>query len=284
MLKIIRTAQELKDYSGIVKSEGKTIGLVPTMGYLHEGHLSLIRAARAKCDVVIVTDFVNPTQFGPKEDYATYPRDEQADFDKCAACGADILFIPTVDELYPNGQASTWVETLKLGDVLCGASRPGHFRGVTTVVTKLLWMSRADYAFFGEKDYQQLTVLRRMVQDLGCPTEIIGMPLVREHDGLAMSSRNVRLTAEARQQALALHRSLNMVKDLFKSGCRDAQKLMDIAHKEISAQPLADIHYIALAHPDTLEIFNDSVPDCVIMLLAVKFGDVRLIDNMKLEA
>lgn len=284
MLRIIRTSQELKEYSQIAKSDGKTIGLVPTMGYLHDGHLSLIRAARQKCDIVIVTDFVNPTQFGPKEDYATYPRDEQADYDKCHACGADILFIPTVDELYPNGQSSTWVETLKLGDVLCGASRPGHFRGVTTVVTKLLWMSRADYAFFGEKDYQQLTILRRMVQDLGCPTQIIGMPLVREHDGLAMSSRNVRLTPDARQQALALHRSLNMAKDLFSNGCRDAQKLMEIARTEISAQPLADIHYIALAHPDTLEIFDDLVPDCVIMLLAVKFEAVRLIDNMRFEA
>lgn len=284
MLNIIRKTSELKEYTRLVKAEGKTIGLVPTMGYLHDGHLSLIRAARKKCDVVIVTDFVNPTQFGPKEDYATYPRDEQADYDKCNACGADILFIPSVDELYPNGQESTWVETLKLGDILCGASRPGHFRGVTTVVTKLLWMSRADYAFFGEKDYQQLTVLRRMVEDLGCPTEIIGMPLVREADGLAMSSRNVRLSPEARQQALALHRSLNMAKDLFLSGCRDAQKLMAVAQAEISAQPMADIHYISLAHPDTLEIFTDSVPDCVIMLLAVKFGDVRLIDNMKFQA
>ena len=284
MLQIIRTAQALKDYTKEVKTEGKTIGLVPTMGYLHEGHLSLVRAARQKCDVVIVSDFVNPTQFGPKEDYATYPRNEQADFDLCNACGADILFIPSVEELYPNGQESTWVETLKLGDVLCGASRPGHFRGVTTVVTKLLWMSRADYAFFGEKDYQQLTILRRMVQDLGCPTEIIGMPLVRESDGLAMSSRNVRLTPDARQQALALHRSLNMAKDLFQSGCRDAQKLIHIAKNEISAQSLADIHYIALAHPETLEIFHDSVPECVIMLLAVKFGDVRLIDNMRFEA
>lgn len=281
--RIIRDAQELSKIAGDVQKSGKTIGLVPTMGYLHEGHLSLIRAAREKADFVIVSDFVNPTQFGPNEDYATYPRDEQADFEKCHQCGADILFIPTVESLYPNGQGSTWVEVQKLGNILCGATRPGHFRGVATVVTKLLWLSRADYAFFGEKDYQQLTILRRMAQDLGCPTQIIGMPLVREPDGLAMSSRNVRLDAAARKQALSLSAGLKKARELFKSGCRDAGKLTAEAQSIIEAQPDAQIQYITLANPDTLDIYQDSVPDQVIMLMAVKVGSVRLIDNMRLD-
>ena len=281
--RIIRDALELSRIAGEVQHSGKTIGLVPTMGYLHDGHLSLIRAARQKADFVIVSDFVNPTQFGPNEDYATYPRDEQADFEKCQSCGADILFIPTVESLYPNGQGSTWVEVQKLGEILCGATRPGHFRGVATVVTKLLWLSRADYAFFGEKDYQQLTILKRMARDLGCPTQIIGMPLVRESDGLAMSSRNVRLSPEARKQALSLNHGLKRARDLFLSGCRDAKKLISEAANEISAQPDTEIQYIQVADPETLELFDDKVPDQVIMLLAVKVGGVRLIDNMRLD-
>lgn len=280
--RIIRDAKELSQIAAGIQKSGKTIGLVPTMGYLHEGHLSLIRAAREKSDFVIVSDFVNPTQFGPKEDYATYPRDEQADFEKCQSCGADILFMPTVDSLYPNGQGSTWVEVQNLGNILCGASRPGHFRGVATVVTKLLWLSHADYAFFGEKDYQQLTILKRMAQDLGCPTQIIGMPLVRESDGLAMSSRNVRLSPSARQQALSLNRGLKRARQLFMNGCRDAKKLVEEAQSEISAQPDTEIQYIEVADPESLEIFHDQVPDKTMMLMAVKVGGVRLIDNMKL--
>ena len=281
--RIIRDAKELSAFVKSVKHDNKTIGLVPTMGYLHEGHLSLIRAARAKADVVIVSDFVNPTQFGPSEDYATYPRDEQADLAKVQSCGADILFIPTVETLYPNGQGSTWVEVQNLGNILCGASRPGHFRGVATVVTKLLWLSQADYAFFGEKDYQQLTILRRMAQDLGCPTEIIGMPLVREPDGLALSSRNVRLSPDARKQALSLSRGLKKARALFGQGCRDAQKLIAEAQSEIAAQPDTEIQYISLAHPDTLELYTQQVPDQVMMLMAVKVGGVRLIDNMRMN-
>lgn len=281
--RIIRDAKELSSFVKSVRKMGKTIGLVPTMGYLHDGHLSLIRAARAKSDVVIVSDFVNPTQFGPSEDYATYPRDEQADYAKVQSCGADVLFIPTVETLYPNGQDSTWVEVSRMGTILCGASRPGHFRGVTTVVTKLLWLSQADYAFFGEKDYQQLTILRRMVADLGCPTEIIGMPLVREADGLALSSRNVRLSADARRQALSLSRGLKKAKALFQSGCRDAKALRAEAEREISVQPDAQIQYISLADPDTLELFEDKTPDHLMMLMAVRVGGVRLIDNMRLD-
>lgn len=280
---IIRDAKELASLTKKVQHEGKSIGLVPTMGYLHEGHLSLIRAARAKADFVVVSDFVNPTQFGPNEDYATYPRDEQADFEKVQSCGADVLFIPTVESLYPNGQGSTWVEVQNLGNILCGATRPGHFRGVATVVTKLLWLSRADYAFFGEKDYQQLTILKRMAADLGCPTEIIGMPLVREADGLALSSRNVRLSPEARKQALSLNHGLKRASAAFKAGCRNAEKLIWEAQAEIATEKDTEIQYISVANPDTLEIYNGDVPDQAIMLLAVKVGGVRLIDNMRLD-
>lgn len=280
---IIRDAKELASLTKKIQHEGKSIGLVPTMGYLHEGHLSLIRAARQKADVVIVSDFVNPTQFGPKEDYATYPRDENADLEKCQACGTDILFIPTVESLYPNGQESTWVEVQKLGNILCGASRPGHFRGVATVVTKLLWLSHADYAFFGEKDYQQLTILKRMARDLGCDTQIIGLPLVREPDGLAMSSRNVRLSPDERKQALSLSKGLKAARDLFHQGCRDAHKLIETAQNIIKSEPDTDIHYINIANPDNLDLYNDIVPDQAIMLLAVKVGSVRLIDNMRLD-
>ena len=265
-------------------AEGKTVGLVPTMGYLHEGHASLIRAARAKCDFVVVSDFVNPTQFGPTEDYATYPRDEAADLALCAACGADVLFIPDVAMLYPNGQDSTWVEVSRLGTILCGASRPGHFRGVATVVTKLLMISRADYAFFGEKDYQQLTILRRMVADLGSPCEIIGMPIVRAAAGLALSSRNVRLTPASRIEALALHRGLEMARDSYLAGERSVQKLIATAQSEIDLQPDAKIDYISIADADTLDISTDDAGSRPLMLMAVRFGSVRLIDNMKLFA
>lgn len=280
---IIRDAQKLSEFAHQAQKSGKTIGLVPTMGYLHEGHLSLIRAARQKADVVIVSDFVNPTQFGPAEDYATYPRDEQADFEKCQSCGADVLFIPTVETLYPNGQDSTWVEVSKMGNILCGATRPGHFRGVATVVTKLLWLSRADYAFFGEKDYQQLTILRRMAQDLGCPTQIIGMPLVREADGLAMSSRNVRLTPDERKQALSLSQGIKAARERFQHGVRSVRELTQAAQDIIQAQKDTAIQYISIADPDSLDIFTDTVPEHAIMLLAVKVGAVRLIDNMRLD-
>ena len=280
---IIRDAQKLSEFAHQAQKSGKTIGLVPTMGYLHEGHLSLIRAARQKADVVIVSDFVNPTQFGPTEDYATYPRDEQADLEKCQSCGADVLFIPTVETLYPNGQDSTWVEVSKMGNILCGATRPGHFRGVATVVTKLLWLSRADYAFFGEKDFQQLTILRRMAQDLGCPTKIIGMPLVREADGLAMSSRNVMLTPDQRKQALSLSQGLKAARERFQNGARSVRELTQAAQDIIQAQKDTAIQYISIADPDSLDIFTDTVPEHAIMLLAVKVGAVRLIDNMRLD-
>ena len=280
--RIIRDAKELSSKTREIIASGKTVGLVPTMGYLHAGHASLIRAARAKCDFVVVSDFVNPTQFGPCEDYETYPRDASADLDVCRECGADVLFMPDVGTLYPNGQDSTWVEVSRLGKILCGASRPGHFRGVTTVVSKLIAISRADYAFFGEKDYQQLTILRRMTEDLGFPCEIVGLPIVREHDGLALSSRNVRLAPEARRQAPALRRGLEKARAAFLAGERDASALISCARGEIDMQPDAKIDYISVADADTLEIAQTRAGERSMMLMAVKFGAVRLIDNMKL--
>ena len=281
---IIRDSRTLSSMTRSAIASGKTVGLVPTMGYLHEGHASLIRAARAKCDFVVVSDFVNPTQFGPTEDYAEYPRDEAADLALCSACGADVLFVPDVETLYPNGQDSTWVEVSRLGSILCGASRPGHFRGVATVVAKLLTISRADYAFFGEKDYQQLTLLRRMAADLGSPCEIVGMPIVRESDGLALSSRNVRLTPECRLEAPALHRGLEAARQRYLAGERSVPKLIAVAQTEIDLQPHAKIDYISIAEADNLDILTIEAGDRPLMLMAVRFGSVRLIDNMKLFA
>lgn len=281
--KIIRSRKELSEAIREVKKAGKRVGLVPTMGYLHEGHMSLIRAARERCDFVVVSDFVNPTQFCPGEDYATYPRDEAADFEKARVCGADILFIPTPETLYPNGEG-TWVEVNGLDGILCGASRPGHFRGVATVVTKLLFLTQADEAFFGEKDYQQLTLIRRMADDLCCPTQIVGMPLVREADGLALSSRNVRLSPQARKSALSLSLGLRHAREAFGMGCRDVHALSLIVRETIEAYPETDIEYIAVAHPDTLAIYDDVSGNEAVMLLAVRVGGVRLIDNMRLDA
>ena len=281
-ISVIRNADELKTWTRQQKLAGKTIGLVPTMGYLHAGQRSLIEAAVKACDVVVVSDFVNPTQFGPSEDYATYPRDEAKDLALCDEAGATVLFVPTVETLYPNGQDSAWVEVNHLGDHFCGAQRPGHFRGVTTVVMKLLLLSHADKAFFGEKDYQQLTIIRRMVSDFGVDCEIVGCPLVRESDGLALSSRNVNLKGNARKDALVLYRGLLAAKALFASGERRSEALIEAAKNVIESVAEASIQYIEVADPDTLDIFKDKTGERVQMLMAVRVGGVRLIDNMRL--
>lgn len=279
---VIRTADALKTWARSQKNAGKTIGLVPTMGYLHDGHRSLIEAAVRTCDVVVVSDFVNPTQFGPSEDYATYPRDEAKDMALCEDAGAHVLFVPSVETLYPHGQDSSWVEVNHLGDHFCGAQRPGHFRGVTTVVMKLLLLSHADKAFFGEKDYQQLTIIRRMVADFGVDCEIVGCPLVREKDGLALSSRNVNLSTKARQDALVLHRGLLAARTLFETGERRVEALLQAARCVIETVEEASVQYIEVADPDTLDIFRDKTGERAQMLMAVRVGGVRLIDNMRL--
>ena len=279
---IIRSCKELSELTKEAHFNRKCIGLVPTMGFLHDGHRSLIHTMRQHCDLLIVSDFVNPTQFGPNEDYAIYPKDEAADARLCESEGVDILFMPTPEEMYPNGQGSTWVEVQKLGEGLCGASRPGHFRGVATVVTKLFMLSRADKAAFGEKDYQQLTILRRMVSDLGIPTEIIPCPLVRETDGLALSSRNVRLSAEGRQQALCLSRGLRAARKAYQNGCRDVAQLTNAARSIIDATNGASVEYISIVDADDLHNFEQATNENAIMLMAVRIDGVRLIDNMKL--
>ena len=231
---------------------GKTIGLVPTMGAFHEGHLSLMRRAKADNDLCAVTLFVNPTQFNEREDFDRYPRDTARDARMAEAAGVDFLFTPTPEAMYPQG-FNTVVTVPALSDRLEGASRPGHFAGVSTVVTKLLNLAGADRAYFGEKDWQQLQVVKALARDLDIPTEIIGLPIVREPDGLALSSRNVRLSSEQRSAALVLSRALDSAQALAESGVRDASQIADGMRRMIEAQPLAALDYVVLTAPDTLQ-------------------------------
>ncbi|WP_372238243.1 pantoate--beta-alanine ligase [Paenibacillus sp. FSL R7-0273] len=260
------------------------IGFVPTMGYLHEGHASLLRKAGEKSNTVVMSIFVNPLQFGPNEDYASYPRDEARDLELAEREGADIVFIPSVEEMYPQ-QTLTRIAVSSLTTRLCGASRPGHFDGVTTVVNKLFNMVQPDYAFFGLKDAQQVAVLRRMVSDLNMNVEIIACPIIRENDGLALSSRNVYLSAEERSQALVLSRSLKTVRQAMDEGTvRTADEARALLVSEISAAPLAVIDYVEiLTFPDLETLESGSLLTAsgseIIIALAVKFGRTRLIDN-----
>jgi pantoate--beta-alanine ligase len=253
-----------------------TVGFVPTMGYLHEGHLELARRARRECGTVIVSIFVNPTQFGPKEDFKTYPRDTDRDLALLEPL-TDLVFMPSLEEMYPAG-SGTWVDVAGLTDVLEGASRPGHFRGVATVVTKLFNIVQPDRAYFGEKDAQQLRVIMKMVRDLDMPVEIVPCPTVREPDGLAMSSRNTRLTPEQRRAAPVLYRSLMMAGEMWSTGEHDVATIRQAMTKLIETEPLAQIDYISLADPDTLEELEGAHPRALVSM-AVRFGATRLIDN-----
>ncbi|MGE3857795.1 MAG: pantoate--beta-alanine ligase [Dehalococcoidia bacterium] len=258
------------------------LGLVPTMGYLHEGHRSLMRRARAECGTVVTTIFVNPTQFGPNEDFSRYPRDEARDFAICEAEGVDIVFAPSVEEMYPAG-AETTVSVGPLSRILEGAARPGHFDGVATVVTKLWAIAQADRGYFGQKDAQQLMVLKRLAHDLRFPIEVVGCPIVREADGLALSSRNVYLSPEERTQALSLSRGLRAAEALWADGVRDADTLRRRVREEIEAEPLAAIDYVSLADQGTLQEVAGPVEAPALLSLAVRFGATRLIDNTLLE-
>jgi pantoate--beta-alanine ligase len=249
------------------------------MGALHEGHLSLIRAARAGSDVVVVSIFVNPTQFGPTEDLDRYPRDLERDRELCEEAGADLIFSPAPEEMYPKGY-STWVEVEGLTDGLCGRSRPGHFRGVCTVVTKLFNICQPNQAYFGEKDAQQLAVITRMARNLDMRVRIVPCPTVREADGLAMSSRNVRLTGEQRAQAPVLHRALSAARDQVREGERDAAVLDRSMRSILAEAPLAELDYLAIVRADDLTPAAEVVGECLVAL-AVRFGDVRLIDNIR---
>jgi pantoate--beta-alanine ligase len=280
-MEILRTVAELRAWSRHQRTSGKIIGLVPTMGALHAGHAALIRAAHAACGSVAVSIFVNPTQFGPHEDFARYPRSFEADCALARAEGADVIFAPSVEELYPAG-AATFVEVDGLGNRLDGASRPGHFRGVTTVVSKLFVAAEPDRAFFGQKDAAQVAVIRRMTADLLLATEIVVCPIVREADGLAMSSRNVYLSAEERTQALTLSRAIGRVKALAAQGERRASALIAAAQEIFAAEPVVRVDYIALVDWATLLPVETTEPGSL-FAVAAQVGATRLIDNAILE-
>ncbi len=258
----------------------RPLGLVPTMGYLHEGHMTLARRARAECATVAASIFVNPTQFGPQEDFASYPRDLERDLRMLQGEGVAWVFTPTVEEMYPKG-ADTWVEVGALTRPLEGAHRPGHFRGVTTVVAKLFNIVRPDRAYFGEKDAQQLRVIRKMASDLDMGIEIVPVPTVREPDGLAMSSRNVYLSPQERKAALCLSRSLQLAQRLYREGERDAEAIRSRVRELIQAEPLAHVEYASVADDETLEELT-AIAGPALVSLAVRFGRTRLIDNVVL--
>ena len=280
---LCKTVAELRSEIASAKAAGKTIGLVPTMGALHEGHASLVKAANQENDVVVVSVFVNPTQFGPTEDLDSYPRTLDADCKLAEAQGADIVFAPSPKEMYPS-EDMTWVEvTGEVTKVLCGRSRPIHFRGVTTVVSKLFNLAQPDRAYFGQKDAQQVQVLKRMVKDLFFNLQLRIMPIVREADGLAKSSRNTYLSAEERQAGLILSKSLKHAKELFAAGERDPQKLVAATTAMIKTEPMADIDYVEIYQMPDLNACQTPMQGENLLALAVRFGTTRLIDNTILE-
>lgn len=278
-----RTANisELRKIIAEEKMRGRSVALVPTMGYLHRGHLTLIERAKETGAFVVASIFVNPLQFGPNEDYGRYPRDLERDACLVEGAGVDLLFHPSVEEMYPRPMV-TFVEVGQLDKVLCGASRPGHFRGVTTVVSKLFHIVQPDLAFFGQKDYQQFLIIRRMVSDLNLPIEVRGVPIVREEDGLALSSRNVFLSPEQRQEALILSKSLNEAGNLIQKGELSAREIEDFVRNNITRESQGVIDYIEVRDADDLSDVTE-INGPVLIALAVKFGSTRLIDNKVVE-
>jgi pantoate--beta-alanine ligase len=280
-MQICATIPEARAACRAARANRKRLGLVPTMGALHEGHLSLVRAAKARCEAVAVSIFVNPTQFGPTEDLSKYPRPFDRDCQLLEKEGVDILFAPSVDEIYPNGQV-TWVLVEGLSEKLDGRSRPGHFRGVTTIVSKLFHILEPDAAFFGQKDAAQLAVIRRMVEDLNFPVEIVACPIVRESDGLAMSSRNAYLNREERGRALVLRRSLEQVQQEFQNGERIAAKLIAAAKEIFAREPQIVLDYFEIVDPDTLDPV-ERISQKTLVTVAANVGSTRLIDNLVLN-
>jgi pantoate--beta-alanine ligase len=276
---ICKTAAEVRAHRR-ARGQGSSLGFVPTMGALHQGHLSLVRAARERCDTVAVSIFVNPAQFAPDEDLDQYPRMLERDRDLLSQEGVDLLFVPANEEMYPPG-SSTWVQVDGLGDKLCGQSRPGHFRGVTTVVAKLLHIVQPDCAFFGQKDAAQVAIIRRMVRDLHLPVEILVCPIVREADGLAMSSRNAYLDREQRNSALALYRSLIKVQQDFSAGERNAARLIAAGRGTFSREPSVRLDYFEIVDPQTLDPLAE-VDQPALVAVAAFVGTTRLIDNLQL--
>ena len=279
-MKICKTIEEMRSASSAVRREGKRFGFVPTMGALHEGHLSLVRAAKAKSDVVAVSIFVNPLQFGPTEDLAKYPRSFERDRELLEKEAVDIVFAPQAEEMYPKG-AVTYVTVEGLSEKLCGRSRPGHFRGVATVVAKLFHIVEPDLAFFGQKDAAQATIIRRMVRDLNLPVEIVVCPIVRESDGLAMSSRNAYLNPQERKTALVANRSLTETKNRFDQGERNAIALIAVGKQIVAQVPAARLDYFEIVDPVTLDPMQELTSPALVAV-SVFIGNTRLIDNILL--
>jgi len=280
-MKIVRTIAEARAAIADLRRKGRSLGLVPTMGALHDGHISLVRAAKAACDAVAVTLFVNPTQFGPGEDFSKYPRTFETDCRLLEAENVDLLFAPNTAEIYPPG-ATTWVAVEEIQDRLDGHSRPGHFRGVATIVAKLFNIVGPDQAFFGQKDAAQVAILRRMVRDLDFPLELVVCPIVREPDGLAMSSRNRYLSPEDRQHALVLSRALRAVETQVQSGERSAAPLIETGLRVLAEEPFVRVDYFRVVDPDTLED-RSNVSAGALVAVAAFVGPARLIDNLLLS-
>jgi pantoate--beta-alanine ligase len=278
-MEIITTVAEMRRWGKEKVLKRREIGLVPTMGYLHEGHLTLVESAKKENHEVVMSIFVNPLQFGPQEDYSTYPRDLDRDSRLAEKAGVDVIFAPSVEEMYPSYPQLTTVQVSELTEGLCGASRPGHFTGVATVVCKLLNIVRPERAYFGQKDYQQVQVVKRMVEDLNIPVEIRTVPIKREADGLAMSSRNTYLSAQERKDALCLYESLKACRDLYEKGERESARLKEAMRKVIMSRPAAVIDYIEICDAVTLKPVTQ-VKGPAVAALAVKIGRTRLIDNM----
>jgi len=281
-MKVIKSLTEMMEFSQEISNKGKSIGFVPTMGYLHEGHLSLIRKAKEENDVVVVSIFVNPTQFGPNEDFNKYPRDEKGDTEKIEREGVSVVFIPDASEIYPEG-FQTYVEVEEFTKNLCGIFRPTHFRGVTTIVLKLFNIISPQRAYFGKKDYQQFRVIEQMCKDLNLNIKIIPCPIVREEDGLAMSSRNKYLTEEERIDATILHKALTMGKEIILSQERDAETIIKKIKEMItSKKTLNKIDYVSIVNPYTLANVSH-IESEVLIAVAAYFGKTRLIDNIEVE-
>ena len=280
-MNVLRTIEEARKRSRAAGSRGARVGLVPTMGALHEGHLSLIRAAKAKSDIVAASIFVNPTQFGPNEDFARYPRDLDRDLGLLEREGVDFVFVPSVEEMYPE-QGVTWITVEGLSERLCGKSRPGHFRGVATVVAKLFNIVSPDLAFFGQKDAAQVAIIRRIVRDLNMPVQIEVVPIVRESDGLALSSRNAYLNPEQRKDALVLFGALNGVRELFEKGERGSAALIRAAKADFERIPAVRLDYFEIVDPDDLTPVT-AINKHSLVAVAAFLGGTRLIDNIVLE-
>jgi pantoate--beta-alanine ligase len=278
---VLQTKQETRAQIAAARARGERVALVPTMGYLHDGHMSLVDRARSHADVIVMSIFVNPLQFGPREDFSTYPRSFERDCELARTRGVDFIFAPSAQDMYGGEEPAVRVVPVRMADVLCGAFRPGHFDGVLTVVAKLFEIVQPHVALFGQKDFQQATLIRRMVADLDMPLEVVIGPVVREPDGLAMSSRNVYLSAEERAHALSLSRALFATRAAFDAGERSADRLLAAARGVLQNEPGVDVQYVELVHPDTLGRISEAEPGSV-LALAGFVGKTRLIDNIVL--